>query len=234
MRNLQRMIMLVLCLLLTVCALLSREAKAKPQDSQMQQNQSVVDAARRSRELKKNAAPPARVITNDDLDREHAKSDQEDFNAGALTAPRKDSPDASALAAGKVPDQAATLAGDESGLNNQESEEAAAEDAEIARLKAELASAQNSLYWQQRELFLDQNTIYSNPAYSGTHVGKDQLESAEFQIEETQQEIDRLKGPLANLEWRQWRRLQASRSESGSAAENYKSPPPSALVLPQP
>ena len=226
--------MLVVLLLLTGLTVQPREARAEPQDFQIQPNQSVVDAARRSREQKRNAVAPARVITNDDLDKERTKRPQEGKNADDQTAPQTEPPNVSSVDAAEARYQAATLPSNESGSKNKESEEAAAENAEIVKLKAELASAQNALNWQQRLFLLDQNTIYSNPAYTTTHVGKAELDSAKLQIEQKQQEIDRLKGPLANLEWRQWRRLQAGRSENGSAAENYKSVPPSALVLPQP
>jgi hypothetical protein len=234
MRNPWRMIMLAVFLLLTVCAVLPRGVQAKPQDPLIQQNQSVVDAARRSREQKKNAAPPARVFTSDDLDREHANRDRDDFIVGALAAPQTESPRASAVAAAKAPDQAATSPNKESGSKRKESEEVAAEDAEIAKLGDRLASAQNSLFWQQRELLLDQNTVYTNPVYTTTHIGKAELDTAQLKIDQKQQEVDSLKGPLADVEWRQWRRMQASRPDNGTAVESYKSVPPSALVLPQP
>ena len=223
------MIVSVLFLLSTICAVFSRQAQADPQDSQTQQNQSAVDAARRSRELKKNSATPARVITNDDLESERAKRVQNQFNAG-----RSFTSIVNPAFPAEKPKQPASLANIDSESQGMESEEAAAEEAEIARLKARLASAQNSVFWQQRELLLDQNTIYTNPAYTNTHVGKARLDAAQSQIDEKQQEIERLKEPLANLEWRQWRRMQAGRSENGIAAEGYESVPPSALVLPPP
>jgi hypothetical protein len=233
MRNLRRLIWFVVVLLLAVCAVLPRKAKAEPQVSQVQQNQSVVDAARRSREQTKNAAPLARVFTNDDLDTVHTKRDQEGFGVGTLAAPQKESPNASAAAA-QESNHGTTSPNRESGSQSNESEEAAAEDAEIARLKDQLASAQNALTWQRRELLLDQNTIYSNPAYMATHAGKAELDSAQLRIDQMQQEVDRLKEPLANLEWRKWRRMQAGTPDTASPAENYRSVPPSALVLPQP
>ena len=233
MRNQRRIIKYVVLVLLTACDLLPREAQAEPQDLQIQENQSVVDAARRSREQKKNAATPARVITNDDLDRERPQRAQKGADADGRTAPQTESPNARFAGTTKAHYPTATLTSNESGLKSKESEEADAEDAEIAKLKAELTSAQNALNLQQRELFLDQNTVYTNPAYTTTHHGKAELDSAKLQIEQKQQEIDRLKGPLANLEWRQWRRLQASQSENGSTVENYKSVPPTALVLPK-
>jgi hypothetical protein len=226
--------MLAGSLLMGISAALPRGARAEPQNSQFQQEQSVVDAARHSRELKKNAAPPARVITNDDLDTVRAKSDQGGSNAGVPTARQKVSANTGEVVTAVAPKQAATLSRYDSGSVSKESEEAAAEEAEIAKLKDQLASAENSLFWQQRALLLDQNTVYTNPKYTTTLVGKNELDAAQSKIDQKQREIDELKGPLADLEWRRWRRLQASGPENGSAAESYKSVPPSALVLPQP
>ena len=226
--------MFIVFLLPIVCTLPSREAKTEPQDSQNQQSLTVVDAARRSRELKKNAAPPARVFTNDDLDTEQTKRARERFSVGALTAPQTEPPDASAVATAEATNHGTTSPNKESWSKSNELAEAAAEDAEIARLKNQLASTQNALTWQRRQLLLDQNTIYSNPAYTATHAGKADLEFAQLQIDETQQEVERLKEPLANLEWRQWRRIQAVATDNDSSGESYRSVPPSALVLPKP
>jgi hypothetical protein len=228
------MILSVVFLLLAACTLFPREASAVPQDLKNQQNQSVVDAARRSREQKKNAATPPRVITNDDLDAGHIKRGQEGFNVDALTSLETESSVPSAVTPAESPNQAAASANNESGSKEKESEEAAANEAETVRLKDLIASVQNDLYWQRREHLLNQNTVYSYAFYATTRVGKAELDSAQLQIDQRQQELESLRGPLANLEWRQWRRSQAGRTESASPAEAYKSVPPSALVLPQP
>jgi hypothetical protein len=217
-----------------VCASIPRGVRAEPQNSQIQEEQSVVDAARHSRELKKNAALPARVITNDDLDTVRAKSDHGGSNAGVPHARQTGAANTGATVEAEAPKQGDTLARYDSASKSKESEEAAAEDAEIAKLKDQLASAENSLFWQQRALLLDQNTVYTNPKYTTTLVGKNELDNAQLKIDQKQREIDSLKEPLANLEWRRWRRLQASGPENSSAGESYKSVPPSALVLPQP
>jgi TATA-binding protein-associated factor Taf7 len=227
------MIMFVAFLLLAVRAVLPREAKAASQDSQNQQSQSVVDAARRCREQKKKAGRPPRVITNDDLDAGHIKRGQEGFNVDAPTVQQTEPPNASAVAAAETANHAATTVDNESISKTKESEEAAADDAEIARLKDLIASTQNDLNWQRRELLLNQNTVYSYAFYATTRVGKAELDSAQLQIDQKQQELESLRGPLADLEWRQWRGSQAGRTENALPAEAYRSVPPSALVLPQ-
>src|SRR6266403_179823 len=136
-------------MLVTACTVLPFTVIAQTLDSQIPQNQSVADVARRSREQKKNVPRQSRVITNDDLDREHFKPGQDGFNVGAPAAPQTGAASAKAVA---------TEADDRTG-------------------QAKLASE------QQR-------------------------------ISETQQEIEALKGPIAELEWRQWRRKLAASSES--------------------
>ena len=234
MRNSSYIVMLVGSLLIVVFAAFPREARAEPQNSQIEQEQSVVNAARHSREVKKNAAPPARVITNDDLDSERTKSDQGESNTRIPPARQTEAANTGAVVATETPKQAATLMRFDSGSKSNESEEAAAEDAEIAKLKDQLSSAENSLFWQKRALLLDQNTVYSNATYTTTLVGQTELDTAQLKIDQKQREVDSLKGPLADLEWRRWRRLQASGPEDGLVGESYKSVPPSALVLPQP
>lgn len=230
------MVAFVACLSSTVYAVIPRLAKAQLQDLQSRQNQSVVEAARHSREQLKNAARPARVITNEDLDMKYPRRDQEDFNTGTSTGPQTESPNASALASPKADTRPAISVNKTSisASEEEESERDAAELAEIAKLKDQLSSTQNDLIWQQRELLLNQNTIYSNPAYTTTRAGQAELDSVQLQIDQKQKEIETMKGPLANLEWRQWRRSQDGRPENVSLAESYKSVPPSALVLPQP
>jgi len=229
-----RIVMSAGSLLMGLCAALPHGTRAEPQNSQIQQEQSVVEAARRSRELKKNAATPARVITNDDLETARAKSDREGSNAGVPPARQKEAANTDEVVTAEVPKQSATLSRYDSGSKSKESEEIAAEDAEIAKLKDQLASAENSLFWQKRALLLDQNTVYSNATYTTTLVGQTELDTAQLKIDQKQREVYSLQGPLADLEWRRWRRLQASGPENGSAGDSYKSVPPSALVLPQP
>jgi len=209
---------------LTVCAILPFAAQA--QDSQTAQNQSVAEVARRSREQNKYAAKRPRVITNDDLDRENSKSGQNSLNVAAPGAPHKGATGPSAVAA-EAAARTVTSAEKESGLKYKESEELAAKDAEIVSLKQQLANveqiiklkdqlseAQIQLTWQQRELMLDQHTIYSNPNYTDYRTGQARLDAEQQRINERQQEIGALKGHLAELEWRQSRREQAASPES--------------------
>lgn len=219
---------------ITVCAVLLCAVGTKPQDSQTQQNQSVTDVARRNREQKKNGARQSKVITNDDLETEHFKSGQEGPNVGPPAALRTEAPSVDALAAANAADQAGASSNNQPSPEGKESEVAAAEDAQLAKLKDQLAEAQYQLEWQQRELALDQHTIYSNPNYTAYRIGQAKLDSEQQRIHERKQEIQALKEPLAELEWRQSRRKQAARSKSPSPVENYKSASPPTPAPPRP
>lgn len=176
-------------LLLFGVALLTTSAKARPQDLPAQQDQSVADAARRSREEKKNAARQARVISNDDLDMEYFKPGQEGLNLDA----HKDS---------GATDPASSSSNKESRAKDKELEEEGGLDGQIAKLKEQIADAEDRLKWQRRELALDQDTVYSNPNYTDTHAGKAKLDAEQQQINERQQEIEVLRMQLEALQER--------------------------------
>lgn len=214
---------------LAVWVILPFTATARAQESQTQQDKSVADVARRSGAQKKNTVRQSRVITNDDLDKERPKPVQDGFNPGAQATPQTGATSASAVAA-EAADPASTSGEKESGLKCKE--EVAAEHAEIAtlqeqlaeveeilRLKEQLAQAQNQLTWQQRELMLNEHTIYSNPNYTDYRTGQAKLDSQQQGIFESQGEIEAVKGQLAELEWRQSRRKLAASLESVPQAQ---------------
>ena len=200
--------------LFTACVALPCVVGAQPQDSQTQQDQSVADAARRSREQKKNARKQSRVISNEDLDTEYFKPGQEGLYLGAPAKSKTEARSASGAVTTEAADQAATSTNKEPRPKDVDSEEAAAEDAEIAKRKKEIAEAEEAVKWQQRELALDQDTIYSNPNYTDFRTGKAKLDSEQQRINERQREIEGLKAHLAELEERRGRRKQAAPSEN--------------------
>jgi hypothetical protein len=201
-RLLRMWLVLLSVALLAACAVFSRAAEAQPQDSQSQQGQSVADAARRSREQKKNAARQARVISNEDLDTEYFIPGQEGLNLGVPAGLKREARSTGDVAAAEAASQTATSANKESRRKGKDSEEAAAEDAEIARLKGQIAEAEEHLKWQQRELSLDQDTVYSNPNYTDFKTGKAKLDAEQQQINQRQQEIEALKASLAVVQER--------------------------------
>jgi hypothetical protein len=200
---------------LTTCASLPSVTEALPQDSQIQGDKSVADAARLNRETKKNLARQSRVISNEDLDLEYFKPGQEGLNLGASAS---ETPSASSEPAAAVGDQVPASTENESRPGGKGSDEEAAEDAEIAKLKKQIVDAEQDLDLQQRELALDQDTVYSNPNYTDSKTGKGKLDAEQKRILERQVEIERLKSHLAALQ-----DLQKSRKQ----ALSRKSAPPS-------
>ncbi|MGB8474219.1 MAG: hypothetical protein WCE61_09060 [Candidatus Acidiferrum sp.] len=164
---------------------------AHPQDSQAQ---SVAEAARRARERKKAYPKPARVITTDDLKPAPAQSSEAPAApasqpaANSSSAPAADNASAPAAAAASTPASA------EDATKKKE------ENAELAALKKQLAEAQKDLDLQQRELALDQDTVYSNPNYTDNPSGKAKLDNVKQQIAVKQQAVDALKARVAALE----------------------------------
>ena len=207
-------LMLLRGVLYTACVALPCMAEAQPQDSQTQPEQSVADAARRSREQKKDARKQSRVISNEDLDTEYFKPGQEGLYLGVPARSKTEALCASGAVTTEAADQAAPSANKEP-PKDVDSGEVDAEDAEIAKLKKEIVEAEENLKWQQRELALDQDTVYSNPNYTDLQTGKARLDSEQQRINERQYEIEGLKGHLAELEERQGRRKQAAPSENG-------------------
>jgi hypothetical protein len=205
MRNKQSRIRVALLsiMFLTTCALFSCADEAMAQDSQTHQDQTVADAARRSREKKKNLTKQSRVITNEDLEVKHLRAGQEGLS---LETRAREVPDASAITAAGAIGQATA-----SGNKESQPTETAVEYAEIAKLKKQIAEAEEDLNLRQRELMLDQDTVYSNPNYTDSKAGKAKLDAEQERINHGRKEIKGLQADLAVLQKRQASRKQAVR-----------------------
>src|SRR4029077_18109880 len=124
-------LMLLSVVLFETCVVLLCPAEA--QDSQAQQDQSVADAARRSREQKKNATRQSRVISNDDLDMKYFSPGEERLNLSAPARLKIEARAANGVAAASsesLPDARDSLLAEVARLK-----EKVAEDAEVAKLK---------------------------------------------------------------------------------------------------
>jgi hypothetical protein len=200
------------------------------QNLQTPQGQSVVDAARRSRQQKKVAARYSRVITNDDLDPPREQK-AEGHRAGTVALSQFANESGTSVHKGSgakdgEPGEAATdkleiarlkeqVAEAERTLRLQDRELALAQqtisvDEEMSALREQIAEAERSLNLQQRELALPQQVIYSNPRYLVNHVGQPQLDSEQQRYIESQQEARGLRERYADLQWRQWQLKQAA------------------------
>lgn len=176
---------------MTVCPAATPNGQSQDQQSTGSQAQSIADAARRSRETAKNVTKPSKVITDDDLDKEYIKPGAQGLTVDAPAKLETQPPSPEAVAdAAAIPSAApdpATVA-------------AASDDPAIAKLKESIADAEKDAELARRELALDQDMFYSNPDYEHDIAGKAKLDALQQQINEKQQEIDRMKTRLAALE----------------------------------
>ena len=164
---------------------------ALAQDGQAQQSASsdasVAAAARRARDQKKNAAKSSKIITDDDLDRHEFKPGKGGFNVMSPPEMETQPPSAEAVAAAEASDEDAD-------------KEAAAQDADIAKLKSQIAQGEKDLDVLRRQLALDQDSYLSNPDYTHDTAGKSNLDNEKQQINDRQESVERLKTHLAALE----------------------------------
>jgi len=187
---------------MSVCRAALPNGQSQDQQSSDAQSQSIAEAARKSRQAAKNSSKPSKVITDDDLDKENIKPGAQGLNVGAPaeleTQPPSSDAVAEAAATPSTPPDPATVA-------------AASDDPEIARLKDSIADAEKDADFARRDLALQQDTFYSNPDYVHDTAGKAKLAGMQQQINDKQQDTDRLKARLAILE-------EAQKKKRGKAA----------------
>ncbi len=156
--------------------------------AQSQDSQSVAEAARKAREKKKDAAKPAKVITEETLDVKKGDVQsavaEEDKIAGA--------PDAKPQPANSA---------------NPAAVNSTAQAAKDEKLKRELTAAKEQLKQAlmdldllQRENRLDQDAYFSKPNYGSDTAGKQKLDDEQQQISSKREEVDRLKAKVADLQ----------------------------------
>jgi hypothetical protein len=194
---------------------------AQAQDAQSQEESSVADAARRNRDKKKGPSNPpksAKVITDDDLDRRNFSPGQEGLNVGSPPKLETEPPSPQAVAAAEASDKAA---------EQGSVKEAGEQDAEIARLKERVKDAEKDLELAQRQAALDQDSFLSQSDYAHDLAGKANLEREKQQINDKQQEVERLKTRLAALEeLKSHRKPTRTKAAPPPQTENPPSAPP--------
>ena len=176
---------------MTVCPAAWPQGQSQDQQSSGAQSQSIAEAARRSRESAKNATKPSKVITDDDLDKGNIKPGAQGLTLDAPPKLETQPPSPEAVA-----DAAATA----SAAPDPATVAAPSDDPEIAGLKDSIADAEKDAELARRELALQQDTFFSNPDHDHDIAGKAKLDTLQQQINEKQQEIDRLKTRLAAME----------------------------------
>jgi len=157
--------------------------------AQSQDSESVAEAARKAREKKKDAAKPARVITDETLDVKKG-----DVQSAVAEEPKiAVAPDSKPQAGPGAP--------------NPNPTNAAAKDEKREKLKKELTELKEQVKQSlmdldllQRENRLDQDAYYSQSNYGSDTAGKQKLDDEKQQISSKQEEVARLKAKLADLQ----------------------------------
>lgn len=157
--------------------------------AQSQDSQSVAEAARKAREKKKDAAKPAKVITEETLevkkgDVQSAVAEEDKIPGAPDSKVQPGNSSASAAAASST----AQAAKDEK-LKK-----------ELTAAKEQLKQALMDLDLLQRENRLDQDAYFSKPNYGSDTAGKQKLDDEQQQISNKRDEVERLKAKVADLQ----------------------------------
>src|SRR5437899_8075127 len=163
--------------------------------AQSQDSQSVAEAARRARAQKKNSEKPTKVITDENL--EVKKGDVQSATAeqprmpGSPETPAQPATAAATAAAANAPAASSSPAPDAKDQKNSK---------EVTDLKVKIKQAQGDLDLLQREQSLENDKYYSKTDYAHDTAGKAKLDDLKQQVTDKQQELERLKARLAELQ----------------------------------
>lgn len=159
-------------------------ASAQQQQGAQQQADSLAEAARRTREEKKEQAKPAKVWDEDNIPKKPG-----DLNVVGQSAPGADNnPPPSAPAAGAV------KSGGKSGKDMK------ALQASLASAKERLQSLKTDLDILKRTYDLDSQMYYGKPNYAADPDGAAKLAGEKSQIDAKQQEVDAAQKKVDDLE----------------------------------
>jgi hypothetical protein len=201
---------------MTVCPAASPNGQSQDQQSSGSQAQSIADAARKSREASKNATKPSKVITDDDLDKGNIKPGAQGLTMDAPARLETQPP---------TPEAVADAAATPSAAPDPATVAAASDDPAIAKLKESIADSERDAELARRDLALQQDTLFSNPDYEHDIAGKAKLDVLQQQINDKQQEIDRMKTRLAALEELQKKKQSPAKPVAAPAPSDQSSNP---------
>jgi hypothetical protein len=171
---------------LTLPAVLSVTLLPAAAFAQSQDSQSVAEAARKARAQKKNTEKAPKVITDETLDVK--KGDVQSATAEQPRMPGSPEAPAQPAAAAAPGTPASPAAKDQK------------ESKEVADLKVKIKRAQDDLDLLQREQSLENDSYYSQTDYARDTAGKAKLDDLKQQVTDKQQELERLKARLAELQ----------------------------------
>jgi hypothetical protein len=185
------------CFLLTALALFSFGFFSAAVEAQSQSdNTSVADAARRARAQRKNAAKPARTLTNDDLPAAPAATAQP---ATPATSPSEAADDDQAKSESETSTPGKTPASGEAAPASDSAKKKGEIEAALKRAKGDLAQAQNVLDLLQRKAALDSDSFYAQSDYAHDTDGKARLDANAQQVNDKKSQVEDLKAKVAAL-----------------------------------
>jgi hypothetical protein len=179
--------------LLLLLALPVGMASAQQQQPPPQQADSIAEAARRSREQKKEQPRPAKVWDNDTMPTKPGG-----VNVVGPSSPSSDAsgnpPAANAQAAASAPEASAAKSGEKSGKDIK------ALQASLAAAKDQLQAVKTELDILRRKFNLDSQMYYGKPNYVADTEGAAKLADEKSQIDAKQQEVDTAQKKVSQLE----------------------------------
>lgn len=192
------------------------QSQAAPQDvSASSTSSSLVEAARRARESKKDQATPPRVWNNDTI----PKAGDEISVVGPSAASSSNSatsPDNPASSG--TPANGASAKGQDAGTSGSKSRSAL--ESQITNAKEKLATIKTDLDILQRTYTLDSQMYYGKPDYSTDKEGAAKLKDEQDQIAAKQQEMDNQQKKIDDLEAEEAKLGPASGTEPASSEES--------------
>jgi hypothetical protein len=196
--------------------------------AQSDQQVSIADAARKSREMKKDAPKPATVITNDTLEPEKPAAP----SASSGTAPEAGAPNAAPNTNLTVTAAPVTAASGQAVSDSTAQPAAApsqqekdAKSADIRALKQRIAEKQSEVNLVQRAFSLASDDFYSRPDFSKDEEGKAKLDAMKSDLTQRQEELAELKAQLP---------ADAGTEEKPADGQSESSSPSSAESQPKP
>jgi uncharacterized coiled-coil protein SlyX len=181
--------------MVTASVLLPCFTITRAQESSSEQDQAIVEAARKAREKKK-SEKPIKVIDEDALKPAPGPLNPPDLQTAAASVP---------TVRGQAQPAAETASSDQkndqkNGQKTDQKEEAKRLAAEVAKAKEKLAELEKQQDLLQRQFALDRDTVYSNPDYANDAAGLAKLDALQQQINEKQQAVNDAKAHLAELQ----------------------------------
>lgn len=163
----------------------------RAQESSSEQDQAIVEAARKARERKKSERP-VKVIDEDALKPAPGPLNPPDLQTAKASVPT--------VRGQAQPGAEAEPSDQKNEQKIDQKEEAKRLAAEVAKAKEKLAELEKQQDLLQRQFALDKDTVYSNPDYANDTAGLARLDGLRQQISDKQQAVTDAKAHLAELQ----------------------------------